>query len=62
MIPSLDVASLGAQLSEVLNGFNELSIEMVAQRRAIDQLVSSSHGGVQTDHIPDDSNQPKSDN
>ena len=62
MITSSDAASLGVQLSEVLNKVNELSVEMVAQRRMIDQLVSSNHGGVQTNHIPNDDNQPKSDN
>nr|XP_027122911.1 uncharacterized protein LOC113739775 [Coffea arabica] len=38
---STDLANLGAQLSEVLNRFNELSVEMMAQRHVIDQLVAS---------------------
>ncbi|XP_071920609.1 uncharacterized protein [Coffea arabica] len=38
---STDLANLGAQLNEVLNRFNELSVEMMAQRRVIDQLVTS---------------------
>ena len=62
MIPSSDVASLGAQLSEVLNRFNELNVEMATQRCVIDQLVSSSHSGIQTYHMPNDNNQPESDN
>ena len=59
MSTSSDVAYLGVQLSEVLNKFNELSVEMPAQRCMIDQLVSNRHSGVQTNHIPDDDNQPK---
>nr|XP_027102201.1 uncharacterized protein LOC113723226 [Coffea arabica] len=37
---STDLANLGAQLNEVLNRFNELSVDMMAQRRMIDQLVT----------------------
>ena len=62
MITSSDAASLGVQLSEVLNKVNELSVEMVAQRRMIDQLVSSSHSGVQNDCIPNDDIQLELDN
>nr|XP_027122101.1 uncharacterized protein LOC113739054 [Coffea arabica] len=39
-ISSTDLANLGAQLNEVLNRFNELSVEMMAQWRMIDQLVT----------------------
>ncbi|XP_027156181.1 uncharacterized protein LOC113756909 [Coffea eugenioides] len=42
-----DLANLGAQLSEVLNRFNELSVEMMAQRRVIDQLVTGGTSGEQ---------------
>ena len=48
---SADLANLGAQLSEVLNKFNELSMEMTAQRRVIDQLVAGSSSGVQHDPL-----------
>ncbi|XP_071920624.1 uncharacterized protein [Coffea arabica] len=41
-----DLANLGAQLSEVLNRFNELSVEMTAQRHVIDQLVASGASGT----------------
>ena len=39
IISSSDAMNLGAQLNEILNRFNELSVEMVAQRHMIDQLV-----------------------
>ncbi|XP_071909679.1 uncharacterized protein [Coffea arabica] len=48
---STDLANLGAQLSEVLNRFNELSVEMMAQRHVIDQLVASGASGEQQ-HAP----------
>nr|XP_027103119.1 uncharacterized protein LOC113724408 [Coffea arabica] len=44
---STDLANLGVQLNEVLNRFNELSVEMMAQRRVIDQLVTSGASGEQ---------------
>ncbi|XP_027109231.1 uncharacterized protein [Coffea arabica] len=44
---STDLVNLGAQLNEVLNQFNELSVEMMAQRRAIDQLVTGGASGEQ---------------
>nr|XP_027086631.1 uncharacterized protein LOC113708367 [Coffea arabica] len=44
---STDLANLGAQLNEVLNRFNELSVEMMVQRRVIDQLVTSGASGEQ---------------
>ncbi|XP_071920618.1 uncharacterized protein [Coffea arabica] len=43
---STDLANLGAQLNEVLNRFNELSIEVMAQRRVIDQLVASGASAI----------------
>ncbi|XP_071921738.1 uncharacterized protein [Coffea arabica] len=43
--PSADLTNLGAQLSEVLNKFKELSMEMTAQQRVIDQLVTDSSSG-----------------
>nr|XP_027067878.1 uncharacterized protein LOC113693538 [Coffea arabica] len=46
-----NLANLGAQLSEVLNRFNELSIEMMAQRRVIDQLVTGG-ASVEQQHEP----------
>ena len=42
-------ASLGAQLTEMITRFNEMSMEMVAQRQLIDQLINS---GVQPEPIP----------
>ena len=54
---SADLANLGAQLSEVLNKFSELSIEMTAQRCVIDQLVVGSSSGVQHDLLS--ASQPK---
>nr|XP_027067607.1 uncharacterized protein LOC113693243 [Coffea arabica] len=45
MVTSPDFTALGAQLNEVLGKFNELSAEMAAQRRVIDQLVASNNGG-----------------
>ncbi|XP_071933827.1 uncharacterized protein [Coffea arabica] len=58
MTPSADLANLGAQLSEVLNKFNELSMEMTAQRRVIDQLVTGSSGGVQHRPLPPNQTEP----
>ncbi|XP_027150237.1 uncharacterized protein LOC113750467 [Coffea eugenioides] len=49
MVTSPDFTALGAQLSEVLGKFNELSTEIAAQRRVIDQLIASSSGGVLND-------------
>ncbi|XP_027158367.1 uncharacterized protein LOC113759986 [Coffea eugenioides] len=54
---STNLANLGAQLSEVLNRFNELSVEMTAQRRVIDQLVAGSSSGVQPESLS--ASQPK---
>ncbi|XP_071921398.1 uncharacterized protein [Coffea arabica] len=55
MVTSPDFTALGAQLSEVLAKFNELSAEMAAQRRVIDQLVASNNGGdVPNDQEPID--------
>ena len=34
--PAVDLANLGAQLSEVLNNFNELNMEMTVQWHVID--------------------------
>nr|XP_027067841.1 uncharacterized protein LOC113693512 [Coffea arabica] len=51
-ISSTDLANLGAQLSEVLNQFNELSVEMIVQRRVIDQLVASGASGEQHEPLP----------
>nr|XP_027090344.1 uncharacterized protein LOC113711376 [Coffea arabica] len=51
MAPPADTANLGVQLSEMLNKFNELSVEISTQRRMIDQLVASS-GGIQHDPMP----------
>ncbi|XP_071921826.1 uncharacterized protein [Coffea arabica] len=49
---SADLANLRTQLSEVLNKFSELSMEMTAQRLVIDQLVAGSGSGVQQDPLP----------
>ncbi|XP_071923339.1 uncharacterized protein [Coffea arabica] len=62
MVTSPDFTALGAQLSEVLGKFNELSTEMAAQRYVIDQLVASnSGGGVLNDQEPVD-NHPSAQN
>ncbi|XP_071900950.1 uncharacterized protein [Coffea arabica] len=62
IITSPDFTALGAQLSEVLGKFNELSAEMTAQRRVIDQLVASnSGGGVPNDQEPIDNHPPAQD-
>nr|XP_027096027.1 uncharacterized protein LOC113715923 [Coffea arabica] len=42
-----DLVNLGAQLSEVFSRFNELSVEMMTQRRVIDQLVTGGASGEQ---------------
>ena len=47
-----DLTNLGAQLSEMLNKFNELSMEMTEQWRLIDQLVTGSSSGVEHDSLP----------
>ena len=62
MIAPSDTATLRAKLSEMLSKFNELSIEMAAQRHTIDQLVSNSNSVIRNNHIPFDSNQPELDN
>ena len=54
-----DLANLGAQLSEMLNKFNELSMEMTAQRRVIDQLVAGSDSGVQHEPLPASQPEPQ---
>ncbi|XP_027183903.1 uncharacterized protein LOC113782193 [Coffea eugenioides] len=56
---SADLANLRAQLSEVLNKFSELSREMTAQRRVIDQLVAGSGSGVQHDPLPVSQTEPQ---
>ncbi|XP_071912359.1 uncharacterized protein [Coffea arabica] len=62
MVTSPDFTALGAQLSEVLGKFNELSAEMAAQRRVIDQLVASNNGGgVSNDQEPLDNHPPAQD-
>nr|XP_027069697.1 uncharacterized protein LOC113694957 [Coffea arabica] len=62
MVTSPDFTALGAQLSEVLGKFNELSAEMAAQRRVIDQLVASNNGGgVPNDQEPIDNHPPAQD-
>nr|XP_027109129.1 uncharacterized protein LOC113728996 [Coffea arabica] len=55
---STDLVNLGAQLSEVLNRFNELNMEMTAQRRVIDQLVTGSSGGIQREPLPANPTEP----
>nr|XP_027093704.1 uncharacterized protein LOC113714104 [Coffea arabica] len=55
--PLADLANLGAQLSEVLNKFNELNMEMTTQRHMIDQLVAGSGSGGQPEPLP--ANQPE---
>nr|XP_027120519.1 uncharacterized protein LOC113737490 [Coffea arabica] len=47
-----DLTNLGAQLREVLNRFNELSVGMMAQRRVIDQLVASGASDEQHEPLP----------
>ncbi|XP_027171981.1 uncharacterized protein LOC113771608 [Coffea eugenioides] len=49
-ISPTDLANLGDQLSEVLNRFNELRVEMMAQRRVVDQLVTGGASGEQQQH------------
>ncbi|XP_027168644.1 uncharacterized protein LOC113768468 [Coffea eugenioides] len=62
IVTSPDFTALGAQLSEVLGKFNELSAEMAAQRRVIDQLVDSNNGGgVPNDQEPIDNHPPAQD-
>ncbi|XP_027077130.1 uncharacterized protein [Coffea arabica] len=62
IVTSPDITALGAQLSEVLGKFNELSAEMAAQRRVIDQLVASNNGGgVPNDQEPIDNHPPAQD-
>ncbi|XP_027169533.1 uncharacterized protein LOC113769267 [Coffea eugenioides] len=56
---SANLENLRAQLSEVLNKFNELSMEMIAQRRVIDQLVVSSSSGVQHEPLPASQTEPQ---
>ena len=58
MTSSTDLANLGAQLSEVLNRFIELSVEMIAQWRVIDQLVASSASGEQHELLPRGQSEP----
>ncbi|XP_027155767.1 uncharacterized protein LOC113756201 [Coffea eugenioides] len=55
--PLADLANRGAQLSEVLNKFNELNMEMTTQRRVIHQLVAGSGSGGQPEPLP--TNQPE---
>nr|XP_027124338.1 uncharacterized protein LOC113741048 [Coffea arabica] len=63
MVTSPDFTALGAQLSEVLDKFNDLSVEMAAQRLVIDQLVTSnSGGGVPNDREPVDTHPHAQDN
>ncbi|XP_027155279.1 uncharacterized protein LOC113755474 [Coffea eugenioides] len=59
MAPSTDLANLGAQLSEVLNKFNELSMEMTAQRRVIHQLVTGNDSGGQPEPLPASQPEPQ---
>ncbi|XP_071913977.1 uncharacterized protein [Coffea arabica] len=62
MVTSPDFTALGAQLSEELGKFNELSAEMAAQKRVIDQLVASNNGGgVPNDQEPIDNHPPAQD-
>nr|XP_027122176.1 uncharacterized protein LOC113739131 [Coffea arabica] len=55
--PLADLANLRAQLSEVLNKFNELNMEMTTQWHMIDQLVAGSGSGGQPEPLP--ANQPE---
>ncbi|XP_027184098.1 uncharacterized protein LOC113782403 [Coffea eugenioides] len=57
---STDLANLGVQLSEVLNRFNELSMEMNAQRHVVDQLVAGSGSGTQHEPSPVSQTEPQS--
>ncbi|XP_071936374.1 uncharacterized protein [Coffea arabica] len=62
LVVSSNLTALGAQLSEMLGKFNELSAEMAAQRRVIDQLVAcKSGGGVPNDQEPVDNHPPVQD-
>nr|XP_027083426.1 uncharacterized protein LOC113705706 [Coffea arabica] len=54
-----DLANLGAQLSEVLNRFNELSIKMIAQRRVINQLVAGGASSEQHEPLPPGQSEPE---
>nr|XP_027103115.1 uncharacterized protein LOC113724405 [Coffea arabica] len=54
-----DLTNLGAQLREVLNRFNELSVGMMAQRRVIDQLVASGASGEQHEPLPPGHSEPQ---
>ncbi|XP_071909680.1 uncharacterized protein [Coffea arabica] len=54
-----DLENLGAQLSKVLNRFNELSIEMMPQRRVIDQLVAGGTSGEQHEPLPPGQSEPQ---
>ncbi|XP_027151968.1 uncharacterized protein LOC113752024 [Coffea eugenioides] len=54
-----DLTNLGAQLREVLNRFNELSVGMMAQRRVIDQLVASGASGEQHEPLPPGQSEPQ---
>ncbi|XP_027171636.1 uncharacterized protein LOC113771226 [Coffea eugenioides] len=55
----IDLTNLGAQLREVLNRFNELSVGMMAQRRVIDQLVASGASGEQHEPLPPGQSEPQ---
>nr|XP_027102319.1 uncharacterized protein LOC113723433 [Coffea arabica] len=57
--PTADLENLGAQLSKVLNKFNDLSMEMTAQRCVIDQLVAGSSSSVQQDLLPASQPEPE---
>ncbi|XP_027109376.1 uncharacterized protein [Coffea arabica] len=57
--PSADLVNLGAQLSEILNKFNELSMEMTAQWHVIDQLVAGSGSGTQHEPLPTNQTEPQ---
>ncbi|XP_071918910.1 uncharacterized protein [Coffea arabica] len=46
---STDLANLGAQLSEILNRFNELSIEMMAQRYRCSRKVEAGESSAPVD-------------
>ncbi|XP_071940821.1 uncharacterized protein [Coffea arabica] len=54
-----DLTNLGAQLREVLNRFNELSVGMMAQRRVIDQLVASGASSEQHEPLPPGQSEPQ---
>ena len=54
-----DLTNLGAQLSEVLNSFNELSVEMMAQWRVIDQLVAGGASDEQHEPLPPGQSEPQ---